>query len=269
MFNWVKKLFKKPALCGGGVIGPDKPDERDWEYKKYDSHEQILSGLAGIGEPEEFMFDRSYLGGILNQGMTNSCTGHGSATLANIMISRTLNAPDNYNVNPFYIYWHARQLGGLGNEDCGAYVRDAMKALQKYGAARLSYSNPYRAPIGVDVEKTFKIKDYQRIWTGDIAKMKYALAVEKLPILISFNVINADIDNYTGIVAGKNTTAQSSGYHCVVLIGFKKIDGELYFIAANSWGRAQGDGGLYYIHESYFKSSYLAPDIWTCTYNYF
>ncbi len=279
MFNKILKFFGAGKINNNfGIIGPDEKDDRDYIYADNVSNTTIHNTLAAGDTTEkklEFCLDKSMIGKILNQGSTSSCTGHCGAYLTNIMVSKTLGIGKDYKINPYYIYYYARKESGLSTDiDSGAYVRSTMKALQKYGGCFCEMSGPRSTPP--KNLTGFKIKDYFRIPVtgilgelGTAEKMKYALYAEHLPILISFNVIPDDISNYSGIISGKKIDRKSSGWHCVIVIGFKYINDELYFIIANSWGSVNGDSGYYYIHEDYFTSSSLVSDVWTCTYNYF
>lgn len=255
--------IKQIGLCG--VIGPDAKDNRDFIYQKDKTNEEIKAGLNNI--VEEFSL-KQYSCPVMNQMQTNSCTGHASAVAMNILLSRTLSKNKDYKLNPFWIYYWARKQSGFEKVDSGAYIRDTMKALKENGVWRCDMTTPFsELPTDYDIKNTFKIKEYLRI-DNSIDKVQYALFNEKLPIIGSIKVFQGDIDNYYGLIKGDKLTG-FAGYHAVPIIGWKYIKNVLYFIIQNSWGRANGDGGFYYLNSKYIEDGMLTPDLWTFTYEYF
>ena len=260
IINYFKRIFDKPHTGFVGVKGPDVYDKRDFIYKPDLKNMKSKSSLN-----DEFIF-KNITGPILNQGSTNSCTGHAAVVAMNILLSKFPNFK--YNLNPFWIYYWARKKDGCEKSDSGAYMRSLMKALKEEGVWKCSMSSPFSdLPKDYDLNNTFKIKDYFRI-DNNSEKIKYALSEEKLPVLASISIYNSDTNNYTGVIKG-NKYENFAGLHAVPIIGWKYINNELYFIIQNSWGSSNGDGGLYYVYYKNIEMPSFTPDLWTFTYDYF
>lgn len=259
MLNFISKLFRdRPKL---GIIGPDQHDSRDYIY----APKRELIASAGISK-EFSLLPMSC--GILNQKNTNSCTGHAAACACNILLSKITGVNKDYNINPFYPYYYARYIDGMQQVDGGAYVRSLMKALKQYGVCSCNLSNPLKAPPNDVTTKTFKLKDYKRL-SNLVEDIQYAIQIEHLPVIISFMVNWEDIDHNTGIIKTYDENSfRVDGYHAVVIIGWKYIDNELYFIIQNSWGKDFGDNGLYYLHSEYITNICKTPDIWVFDFAY-
>ena len=254
MFQSIKKIFgKKPCL---GVIGPDVYDSRDFLYEP--KHKQLT--MAGKSLSKEFSL-QDLSCPILDQGKTNSCTGHAAAAACNILTSKILNEKKNYKINPYYIYYYARFIDGTQLYDNGAYMRSLMKALKEYGFCSCNMYFPSDTPPEDFKNSTFKIKDYKRI-NNSVEDVQYALQIDMLPVLISFSVCYKAINDWNGIIKydGSNTF---DGFHAVTLLGWKYIDDMLYFIVQNSWSSSYGDNGLYYLDARYITDFMRVRDIWT------
>jgi hypothetical protein len=55
----------------------------------------------------------------------------------------------------------------------------------------------------------------------------------------------------TGVVPSPVPNEYIYGYHAVILIGWKNINGEPYWIMVNSWGTDKADNGIYYLPFDY------------------
>jgi len=70
---------------------------------------------------------------IYQQGMTNSCAGHGTAHAA--MQAAYMQSGQAYELSPWWCYVKAQSLGGNLGRDVGAYLGGACKAVQQVGIA--------------------------------------------------------------------------------------------------------------------------------------
>src|SRR5690606_37288329 len=82
--------------------------------------------------PDSFSL-KPYVTSVRNQGRTNACTGYATACGVEILINRAKAIQGRISLSSQWVYHEARRMASLGLEDNGAYLRDAMKALQKYG----------------------------------------------------------------------------------------------------------------------------------------
>lgn len=72
---------------------------------------------------------------IRQQGMTNSCCGHGTAHAA--MQAAYMQSGQRYDLSPWWCYIQAQKYGGNVGRDVGAYLGGACKAVQQVGIAPL------------------------------------------------------------------------------------------------------------------------------------
>lgn len=271
MLTFIKRLFNPPKPCGLGCI-PSPKDDRDIPHK-IDEYAKLAAG-EGTQLPINYSM-ADLIGPILNQGKTNSCTGHAATYFMNCLISRTLNKhKENFKLNPYFNYYWARYFSGLGSADNGAYLRGALKALTKKGVWVCNMWRTDQVPPKdySDDSSTFKLKGYEYVHNRDSDSLKTILAIEKLPLYISLNVIYDDINMYTGEIKAEDKfdNSKSSGYHAMCVIGYETRKDGVWYQTANSWGTVNfGDNGFAWIHESYFKNPLLITEIWTATKQYF
>lgn len=250
---------------GLGVIGPDIPDSRDYKYSDH---------LAGIQTdmmhemPEQFD-DYSlckYIGNILNQGSTNSCTGHSAMYAMNVLLNRIAgnDIAGDFKINPWWVYYWARKEANLEYRDGGAYMRCLMNALKTYGVYSNNMCSPDSKPGQYNLDDAFKIKEYFRI-SNNLNEVKYALTVEKLPVFACWAVYDQSI-NVNGVV--NMPIGSLNGYHAICLTGLKTINNKQYIEFANSWGKFWGQNGFGYLDPDMFNDPILITDIYCPTYRY-
>ena len=102
----------------------DKVDTRDYKYQ-----------LSSVLNPN-FVDLRSHCSPIENQGTLGSCTGQSIAGAIELLNKRNGKPTD---VSRLFIYYYERLLMGPVNYDSGAYIRDGIKATNKYGASLESH----------------------------------------------------------------------------------------------------------------------------------
>jgi len=265
MWNKIKHLFIKPknGLCG---CNPSPKDDRD--YIKEINERWNLSSLQNNKEIDITSFDLSdKMGNILNQGDTNSCTGHAATYLMNILLSRTLGKSSDYKINPFFNYYWARYYSNLDTDsDLGAYIRGALSGLVHKGIWSCNMNSPYQTPPeDYKEEDTFKLKGYERVDQGSNSLTEDLISIlfgEKLPLYCCVKIVDRFVDSWTGKI--RNTDFDhTGGWHAMTVVGFKlDNDNDVWFKTANSWGKSWGDNGFAWIHEDYFKDIALVSEIW-------
>lgn len=245
-------------ICGLGILGPDQYDSRDYKYA------DKLAGTSVDKSYEDFSL-RKMIGSILNQQSTNSCTGHSAIYGMNVLLNR-INGDEvqDWKINPWWVYYWARKQSNLEHLDGGAYMRDLMKALSKYGVYSNNMSSPESLPGDYSLDDVFTLQSYFRI--SSLNELKYALTVEKLPVFACTSIYNDAIDNYTGIVSYEGR--HFNGYHAICLTGVKTIKGKQYIEFANSWGTLWGDDGFGYLHPDCIIDSRYVTDMYCPTYKY-
>ena len=102
----------------------DKPDSRDYSY---------TWGSTALASSVDL---RQYCSPIENQGNLGSCTGQAVAGAIELLNKRNKKQTD---VSRLFIYYYERLLINTVNYDSGAYIRDGIRATNKYGAPLESY----------------------------------------------------------------------------------------------------------------------------------
>ena len=103
---------------------PDKLDARDYAYQVT---QKLNPNIVDL---------RSHCSPIENQGSLGSCTGQSIAGAIELLNKRGGKPND---VSRLFIYYYERLLLGTINYDSGAYIRDGIKATNKYGASLENY----------------------------------------------------------------------------------------------------------------------------------
>lgn len=205
---------------------------------------------------------------IEDQGNLGSCTGQSIAALVEYLCRR---AKKNIDVSRLFIYYQERLIEGTVNYDSGAYIRDGIKAVNKYGA-------PLESLWPYDVRKfayrpsqaaytnaaTRKAVAYQRC--ANFTAVKAALA-QGYPVVIGFDVYESfetDEVTRTGMMPYPNKAReQLLGGHAVTLVGYN--DTTQRFIARNSWGTEWADGGYFYMPYQVIQDTTMSSDFWIIT----
>jgi C1A family cysteine protease len=235
---------------------PDPPDSRDYLYAAPQMAVPALVDLRPGCSPIE------------NQGQLGSCTGQAIAGLIEYMDRK---AKKNLDVSRLFIYYQERLLEGTVNYDSGAYIRDGIKAVNKFGAP-LESLWPYvigrfamrpSATAYTDALKR-RVGAYRRI--TDFAGVKTALA-QGFPVVMGFSVYESFQTTTvarTGQMPYPNVqTEQLLGGHAVALVGYQ--DSTQQFIARNSWGTGWGDGGYFYMPYQVVQNTSMSSDFWIIT----
>jgi len=259
---------------------PDKPDYRDRAYR----FNRALAGemVATAALPPSAAPQRAEVNrhGVLDQGSTGSCTGHGTGLVA--AVERNVSPR-----SPFFIYYEARRIIGETDVDNGAYIRDAVKVCSDLGAPVLSkwrstaqnlFLDPNPA-ADADAAKR-KIFSYHRLRGGQ--EFRSCLAGGHL-FTIGFtcfaNLFTQTVERF-GIVP--MPSGGDEGGHCVAIIGYdddfrhgewaawarsqgmpdSEIPARVYE-GQNSWGSGWGRAGRFVIPAEYLEDEYLADDAWT------
>ena len=194
---------------------PDKLDTRDYKY-------QITTRIS-----PDIVDLRPYCSPIENQGNLGSCTGQAVAGAIELLNKRNGKPTD---VSRLFIYYYARLLEGTTNYDDGAYIRDAIKASNKYGVSLEKYW-PYdikrfnKEPIteAKNDAQQRKVTRYERLTNLDGC---IDALTNGYPIILGFNVYTSFMSNNvarTGVMPYPNTKRERLlGGHAVLLVGYDK-----------------------------------------------
>lgn len=259
---------------------PDRPDYRDVPYSFRSSLRSEMVAVESLpprATPQRREVDGH---GVLDQGATGSCTGHGAGLCA--AVERNVSKR-----SPFFIYYEARRIIDETGVDNGAYIRDAVKVCSTIGSPHYSLwpSDPtklFTDPVlraDQDAAKR-KIFTYHRVQGSQ--EFRSCLANGHL-FTIGFscysNLFTSLVSKF-GIVSMPE--GQDEGGHCVAVIGyddqFKQSEWAQWarsggypeslipnraYECQNSWGDDWGRRGRFIMPAQYLEDTNLADDAWT------
>lgn len=232
---------------------PDKVDRRDFLYSRGTSR---LARIVDL---------RPHCSPIENQGMLGSCTGQTIAGAIELLNKRNKKPTD---VSRLFIYYYERLLLGTVNYDSGAYLRDGIKSVFRWGAPLESFW-PYiinkftHMPTKEAHEDGLKRKvtRYERVL--DLNGCLDALN-NGFPVSIGFQVYSSFESNVvyrTGMMPYPNKRRERRlGGHAVLLVGYDNT--RKLFIVRNSWGSGWGDKGYFYMPYAVIEDSTMSSDFW-------
>ena len=231
----------------------DKLDTRDY---KYQVTQKINPNLVDL---------RNYCSPIENQGTLGSCTGQSIAGAIELLNKRGGRPTD---ISRLFIYYYERLILGTVNYDSGAYIRDGIKATNKYGASLESlwphdirkFKNEPIAKAKTDALNR-KVTRYERVndFNGCIDAISNGY-----PVVIGFHVYTSFMSATvarTGIMPYPNKNREKLlGGHAVLLVGYNKTNST--FIVRNSWGTNWGDRGYFYMPFQVIQNAAMSSDFW-------
>lgn len=216
----------------------DIPDKRDFRIGDYLTEKALPKwvDLAGDMSP------------VRDQGEEPTCVAFASAAL------KEWQEPEIGEMfSPRFLYDRIAQPTG------GAYVRDALKILQKEGIPSeccQPYTPNQKTEPCEEVKKIAypnRIKDYARLYSVDDVRRCLA---EQGPVLAALYVNQSWIDTRDGIVKGSGAVI---GGHAIVICGYDNLT--RLFDFKNSWGERWGDKGYGCISYTDFEKSLM--DAWS------
>lgn len=232
-------------------VRKDKPDSRDYHYKSTGRSIRDQVDLRTWASPVE------------NQLELGSCTGQAVVGAYELLLNQKF--PTLFkDLSKLFVYYNARLLGGNVLEDEGAYLRDAIKAVKKYGICDETVW-PYIIE-NFDISPTESsytdakkrnIKNYYRVYT--VNEMLDALN-QNYPIIIATLVYDSfdSVAGTTGVVPMPKAEEHVQGGHAMCLVGYNMR--KRLFLARNSFGEDWGFKGYCWIPFDYVEESFI--DMW-------
>lgn len=259
--HFVKRMLSRSPGFKCGAM-KDEDDSRDY-IKEIDlgTKPEYVNLLEGLNWKATW------------QGDTNACTGHAISNFLTILYSK-LSKEKILRFNYYYPYYWSRMLAfGTIKKDQGSYLRQTMRAIQRYGALTTdmcSLSSVYKAPKKDETElgRLLAIKDYFRLPNDRIHKaIMYTIVRERLPVILALKVKTKewDIANSTKILKPIASSAPYVGGHAICAYGYDPSDECV--LAANSWGELWADKGTFKISKESLERDIM--DAWTTSFNYF
>lgn len=229
--------------------------------------------------PNSFELDCPRITEEDNQGKIGSCVGWAGKNGAEVAIGAAKGDPA-FRANPSWCYGRIKER--TGERTHGATLEDLADVLKLDGVAawdampvhrEAPEGNPGNLPLSpsaYDDAAKRKIQDLYWIdeWDADTLKAilygAYAKAPQRRLAIIISTPLHASFFNpetaVTGIVPmplGDPENDPVKGGHAMTIVGWEHIDGQLYFIVKNHWGKEHGkDGYLLYPYafvRKYFR----------------
>lgn len=264
----------EPKLRAHKIAGygwrPSLPDFRDL------IHSSSLAG--GLLPASVDLRGSAFMPPVWDQGSLGSCTAHGTGALFAFQLGRQ--GTPGFMPARLLMYYDARQIEGTTSTDSGATVRDAMKAIAQRGACpevdwpynvkRFKVRPPAAAYADALADTVLRYEKVARHTSGTTASRVepiQAVLAEGQPVVFGFTVYQSFESNIgaDGIMPVPGSDEQVLGGHCVLIVGYKQINGQLYFIVRNSWGDGWGDGGYFYMPAVIVAEPSMSSDFWTAS----
>lgn len=232
-----------------GWKGKEPKDERDFTFK-----------TARAVAPKTCDL-RPYCSPIEDQGDLGSCTANSGVALDEFLMKR--NKKPYVDMSRLHLYWWTRFIEGTTDEDSGAYIRDTVKAMQKYGVCKES-SWPYviskftqKPPATANTEALeYQVLKYERVAQTQTA-IEQCLGISKRPIIFGFDVPESFM--YVGPRGTWTPKPMEEivGGHAQVLVGYTATR----YIMRNSWGVNWGNKGYSTVPKAFILSD-MCADFW-------
>lgn len=230
-----------------------KADWPDWRDKHYN--------FARAASPRERVDLRPWASPVEDQLHLGSCVGQAVVGAYELLLNKK-DKTKFTDLSRLFVYYNARLLDNAVDEDVGAYVRDGIKAVNKYGVcSELTwpylidrFANP---PSVKSYEEglTRIIENYYRVNT--VEDMIDALNAD-IPVVTSMNVYDSfyELDNpSTTILPMPKSSEDLIGGHAVTFVGYdlpKKL-----FLARNSFGEDWAMDGYFWVPFDYAEKDFM------------
>ena len=246
--NSIKKNHFESKILN---VSEHPADPRDW------IHSSSLSPSKST-DIKEFS-RRELCPEVANQGSIGSCVGHSGR-----VVLGSSNTFKQQEPSSMWIYKTAKKYDAWAGEDySGTSIRGAASALINEGCCFESFwpyvSSEFSSPKeGAKEDAALKkISSYHVIPTNETEEIKKMLLDR--PMWYAFKVRSYFFSiGYNGIIDTERYLASdAAGGHAVCLIGWRYIDGKLYWEFQNSWGSFFGNDGYFFMEDSLFRSQII------------
>lgn len=252
-----RKSFQQPGGLGWQA---DRPDPRDY----FAAVRPAFKALPDVVDL------RPMCPPVYNQGSLGSCTAQSVSFLAQFTDAEEKGV--GRLPSRLYVYYNTRVLQNSVNEDTGASIRNAMKALAVHGYCRsTSHTDdntkfkvkPSAAAYAEGDARKLPAKGYFRVMQNTQAICEQINAGN--PVVFGFTVFESFMSaavRRTGIVPMPNPSKEKDvGGHATAIVGYDLPRG--VFIVRNSWGTAWGMKGYCEMPIAMVTNSRIASDFWT------
>lgn len=246
---------------GTGAIR-DTPDPRDYRYAVKLLDRDLNAGADSDGYTPLYKDFRRRFPPAFDQGRLGSCTANavgGAIEFLQKLRKQPYEIPSRLS-----IYYDARKLlnPNYVNEDSGATLRTAIKAVADYGAPPEQHW-PYdirrfteEPPAELRAEGLLRQAiEYFRIPDGSIAQMEICLT-GGFPFVFGIDVSENFDPNSAGVIP--MPAGDVLGGHAMLAVGYSRRSRRM--LVRNSWGPAFGLHGFIWLPYDYMEQAW---DIWT------
>ena len=229
------------------VVLKDRPDQRDLKYKS-----------TGLDTADQVDL-RLWASPIEDQLRLGSCVGQSVVGAYELMVNKLI--PTKFvDLSRLFVYYNSRALDNSTQVDGGAFVRDGIKSLNKWGVCSESIW-PYlldkfaEAPsINAYTDAMTRVVNrYYRLYTLDHILEALNLGY---PVVSSMDVYDGfeELDRPSLLKMPKSAERLIGG-HAVTIVGYNKKS--KIMIIRNSFGTTWGDAGYFYAPFDYIKKHFM------------
>lgn len=248
-----------------------KPDPHDPRDRILDT--AVLTEMVSVGAvyntDEHIIVEHTP---VSDQGSLSSCVANAVCDALEVLLG-VENPASVVQLSRMLCYWNARSYTQDTDKDDGTYIRNAIDSLRTLGVCPeavwpYSASNVFAQPPIRAYQKSIdnKIESYYRI--GGEGKERCDTVEHAIrsnhPVVFAAPVT----DEFTRYFRndGKVWPATKTwvGYHAMIVVGVRYVNGERQFKIRNSWGTSWGDNGHTWFSESYMGSPEV-NDLWVLT----
>lgn len=227
----------------------------DWRDFSYASSNNPLREVVDL---------RPWSSPVENQAHLGSCTGQAVVGAYELMVKKQY--PEQFeDLSRLFVYYNARLIEGNVDEDEGAYIRDAVKAVNKYGICAESFwpydielfamtppISSYTDARNRTIKKYYRVEGLKNIL--DALSNDYPV-VAGMQVYSSFDDIEA-IENF--ILPMPTVKDDIIGGHAVVIVGYDLL--KKLVLCRNSFGPDWCRGGHFWVPFEYVRNNF--SDCW-------
>ena len=218
---------------------------------------------------------RKYVVLVYQQEKSESCTANALCAAFALNLKKqelTLNEDFIYfNPSRLFLYYNTRKYAKSHDEDSGASLRNAIKALNRKGVCYesdwpydLSMSHVEPPLRCYAIAKDNNLCKYERL-KQDINQFRACLK-EESPFVFGFKLFdsfNCPANKKYGLMpmpTQEERRLELKSLHAVVAVGYNEH--KRHIIVLNSWGKDWGDGGYFYMPYAFIVDPHLCHDFW-------
>jgi C1A family cysteine protease len=230
-----------------------------YELKRslHDSRDIIYKQESGV--PLTTQVDlREWDSIVEDQGDLGSCEGAALTNAYELMVKKE--HPEKYvALSSLFVYYNSRLIEGAGlvNEDTGAYIRNGLKSLQKYGVCSDKLW-PYKIDKFDDKPTRECYEDALSRTIGKYELLRTNTDVlhvlnSKKPVVIGMEIYEKfyDLNRMNSVIQMPKDYEKSLGGHAMCLVGYSLKYQQ--FLAKNSYGTDWGNQGYCWIPFDYLS----------------